>query len=100
MELSFAESSPERQNEVAFLLEFMLSELSLTRAEAYIEPKNLAHEFISAMIDKREDDAANLEYAILNLVRDAGRSEEQVSRVMMFMVAPNRAIDLSWSPVG
>ena len=78
----------------------MLSELSLTRAEAFIEPKNLAHKFISAMIDKREDDAANLEYAILNLVRDAGRSEEQVSRVMMFMVAPNRANDLSWSPVG
>ncbi len=93
-ELTVVESSPARRQEVAFLLEFMLSELRLAQPETLIEPRNLVHEFILAMIDKREDDAANLENAILHLVRGAGSSERQKSRVMMFMVAPNRANEL------
>ncbi len=94
LELSLAESSPERRNEVTFLLEFMLSELSKTDTDFSIEPKNLAHEFILAMIDERENDAIKLEHAVFHLVTGAGPSEAEILRIMMFMVAPIRANEI------
>lgn len=85
------ESPVDRQYELAFLLEFMLKELTETHPEFPIEPKNLAHEFLLAKIDKRDADAAELESAILNLVRSAGPTDREKYPVMLFMVAPNAA---------